>query len=940
MFEKCRQFPVGAWHSARKLSYSPKNGCPNAAPLHPDVTSTTFQTSSKHQWLSRIIRGSFGVLFISSLILFIVIGQIQSSASSQEPSSNTAQLVQQGVDRYQAGDYTEAITLWQTALDQYQQNHQLAHVVIVQENLARAYQKIGQSNRAIAQWDTVIGFYRQTHDQSRIGRALTEQAQVYSSIGQPRQAIALLCGTVSQELSQELSHCAAGSAIEITQAANDANATLAALGSLGEAYRLIGEYDAAIALLQSALERDRSIAASPYRVALLNSLGNAYGNRAQISYRREALATERGATQAAEDLHQRGGVDDQWALTELEKSAEIARTESDLEGQVRSLLNTIPIYQRTKATQRAVTALQQVQTILNDLPESQMRVYATIGLVRLLPIQNGGDVAEGYQCHPGSETTAKAWLTDAVAIAQRIQDQRAESFALGELGHLYECQGETGQALDLTRQARWAADQSLAGKDSLYLWEWQTGRILSAQGDLAGAIAAYDRAINTLETIRGDILTAARDTQFDFRDIVEPIYRGAIALRFSQEQSNQEQSNQEQPAATSSQSLNPANRQGNLKSILRTIDSLKLAELQNYFGNDCVVIAPQQSGLDAEIDQTTAVINTLILDDKTVVILSLPSGEERFSWIDSPQSVVRYQINEFRQELESYTRLDYNPKSAQQLYDWLIRPFAINLEQAQIKTLVFVQDGIFRSVPMAALQDGDRFLVEQYAIAITPSLTLTAARVVPRNDLRLLALGFDQAATIDEQVFPPLPNVQRELNGITAIVPNSRELLNQNFTRDRLQQELSQTIYPIIHIATHGKFSTDPSDAFIVTGDGQKLTFQELDRLIRKVTRNPDPLELLALTACETAAGDDRAALGLAGVAVQAGAKSALASLWKIDDASTATIATNFYTNLRQSATGRADALRMAQIKQFRGTTSAFVHPGLWSALVLVGNWR
>ncbi len=208
-------------------------------------------------------------------------------------------------------------------------------------------------------------------------------------------------------------------------------------------------------------------------------------------------------------------------------------------------------------------------------------------------------------------------LQQAVAIAQHIGDHRSESFALGELGHVYECRQDYAQALSLTQQARLAADQNLRAKDGLYLWEWQTARLLKAQGEISEAIAAYARAIATLEAIRSDILTANRDVQFDFRDTVDPIYREYVALQL----------NQEQPAQANKQIPTPTDSK-KLSSILNTIDSLKLAELQNYFGNDCVLTAVSQQTADRVADASTAVVNTIILENQTAVIVSLPGGQK------------------------------------------------------------------------------------------------------------------------------------------------------------------------------------------------------------------------------------------------------------------------------------------------------------------------
>ncbi len=364
-----------------------------------------------------------------------------------------------------------------------------------------------------------------------------------------------------------------------------------------------------------------------------------------------------------------------------------------------------------------------------------------------------------------------------------------------------------------------------------------------------------------------------------------------------------------------------------------------MAELQNYFGNDCVITAINQESVDlVGTDTATAVFSSIILKNRVAILVSLPNGEKRSTWIDIDSERLRQEINEFRRGLERYRDLTYDPTQAQKLYDWIIRPFAADLDLAQIKTLVFIQDGILRSVPMAALHDGAKFLVQKYAIATTPSITLTNPKPLDRQTLRALALGLTKDAIVDGRTFPALTNVGSEISQVETQIPGSKQLLDDNFTRDRLQQELDKTVYPIIHIATHGEFGTVPEDTFLVTGKNGKLTINDLDTAIRSVNSDSVSVELLVLTACETAVGDDRAALGLAGVAVQAGVRSALASLWFIQDASTATLITKFYTNLNDSSVSKADALGAAQ-RTLIEAGGEYAHPAYWAPFILIGNW-
>ena len=830
--------------------------------------------------------------------------------TAQAPDAS--QLVQQGIGRYQAGDYTGAISPWQTALTVYQKTNSRANVAIILENLARAYQQLGQSEQAISHWQPAIAYYRQMKDQKQVGELLTEQAQSYSSLGQPRKAIALLCGASDFERV-----CIKGSALQIARAYKDRDKEAAALGSLGDAYRLQGDYTQAIAHLLSSLK----IANPAYRSSALNSLGNVYISLASVNFDRANSADSRGDSTLADEFRKQAFSYDSKALQYFQNSLNLAREQNDRSAEVRALLNSIPLYQRTKASTLAATSVQQALVLLEHLPDSRYKVYATIEMATF--VQSALDATSlKAQCLL-TEVESKAFnlLNQAVAIAQRLKDPRSESFALGELGHLYECRQDLSRALDLTRQAELAAQQDLNAKDSLYLWQWQVGRIFKAQHQENSALDAYEGAVATLEDIRSDILIASRDLQFDFRDTIEPIYRELAALRL-------EHTTQTSPKSDE--------RQKNLSTVLKTIDSLKLAELQNYFGNDCIVIR-KESVEAVGADTATAVFSSIILNDRTAIVVSLPNGEKSYAWINVDSESLRQEINEFRRGLERYRDVTYDPKQAQKLYDWIVRPFASDLDSQQIETLVFIQDGILRSIPMAALHDGEKFLVEKYAIATTPSLTLTAPETKNLKENRALALGLTKDAIVNGRKFPALPYVGSEISQVETQIPGSKGLLDRNFTRDRLQQELGETSYSIIHIATHAEFGTVPEDTFLVTGNNGTLNIQDLDTVIRSVT-NGDSVELLALTACETAVGDDRAALGLAGVAVQAGVRSVLASLWAIDDAATVTLVTEFYRGWGDAGVSKAEALRTAQ-QALISAGGKYAHPAYWAPFILIGNW-
>jgi CHAT domain-containing protein len=845
--------------------------------------------------------------------------------------------VQQGVERYQGGDLQGAIADWRTALNTYQEDNNLAKAAIVLENLARAYQATGQTSEAIAHWEQAINTYRQLADMPQMGRMLTEQSQAYSRLGQYRQAIARLCNAPFKQT------CSPESALAIARGNHDQFGEAAALGSLGEAYRLTGDYHQAAQYLKAGLAIATAIDQPLYQISALNGLGNISISLAQVSYRRADSAARAGDFADANQRRLEGLEYDRQALRYFQQSLTLAQKHNDQHSQIRALIGAIaPSYRRGDAA-IATTQIQQARSLLGVMPNSQDKVYAAIDLAILLqpiapivtvdpsqfpypPVAQEPDEELDLQrrCMNSAAiaTQATELLQQAVAIAQQIGDRRSESFALGELGKIYECHHNYEQALNFTQQAQWTAEQDLRAKDSLYLWEWQMGRLLKEQGKIDEAIAAYERAIATLEDIRSDLLIANRDLQFDFRDTVDPIYRELIALRLAKA-----------PASIDLSQVSESKQ--NMDIALERLDSLRLAELQNYFGNDCVIIAVNEGEDFAK--KNTAVFSSIILKDRTAIVVSFPDGKQQLEWINVDNKDLRAEINRYRFGLESASDPVYHPQQAQKIYQWIIEPFAPALEQAEINTLVFIQDGILRSVPMAALHDGEQFLIQKYAIATTPSKTLTDPEPVDRQHLRALALGLTERTVVGGQTFPPLDNVGNEISAVTDQLPGSQRLLNQEFTRDRLQQELSQDIYPIIHIATHGEFGTEPQDTFLVTGDNQKLTITDLDTMLRS-TALGNPIELLSLTACKTAVGDDRATLGLAGVAVQAGAKSALASLWYIADDATAQIASQFYANLLKPDVSKAEALRAAQVSVIEagGQTA---HPAYWAPFLLIGSW-
>jgi CHAT domain-containing protein len=318
-----------------------------------------------------------------------------------------------------------------------------------------------------------------------------------------------------------------------------------------------------------------------------------------------------------------------------------------------------------------------------------------------------------------------------------------------------------------------------------------------------------------------------------------------------------------------------------------------------------------------------------LLPDRTELLVSLPAGLKKFS-VPIQGDIINKEAVEFRKKLEKRTTREFLPH-AQQLYDWLIRPFEPELTSIKVDTLVFVPDGPLRTVPMAALHDGEQFLINKYAVAVTPGLSLTDPRPISGESLKILLVGLTEST----QGFPPLPYVSSELQTIQSFYP-SKLLVNEEFMTSSLRKALADEQFALVHIASHAQFDNDVARTFLLTFD-DRVTLDRLGQYVGLLRFRAEPLELLTLSACDTATGDDRAALGLAGVAVKAGARSALATLWHINDLATSDLVGEFYKQLQEPGVSKAVALQRAQLRMLNDRR--YEHPGYWSPFILINNW-
>jgi CHAT domain-containing protein len=558
---------------------------------------------------------------------------------------------------------------------------------------------------------------------------------------------------------------------------------------------------------------------------------------------------------------------------------------------------------RRKDTAQAIALLTHAVENLERLPPSYER-----GMVL---VSAGSAVFDGEgRVAPDMEAVAARAFRTAAATANALHNATLSSLALGGLAHLNERENRLDEASSLTDRAAFAAQQASAPELS-FRWDWQRARLARHRGQTDAALIAYRRAIAELQSVRQDIPVEYRNGRSSYRATFGPVY-----LQFSD-------------LLLRRASFDPNHAAPLIREARDTIEQLKETELQDYFRDTCVTSFLAKRRSIETIAPGTAVIYPIALPDRLELLVSIGDEQHQFT-VRIPETGLRDEVQRFRELLEKRTTNEYLVP-AQQLYEQIIRPMEPLLAAQHIDTLIVVPDYTLRTIPFAALHDGRAFLMDRYATAIAPSLRLTDPRPLGTALGTALVVGISKSV----QGYVELPNVDREVTAVHEIAGGG-ELLNDSFTRARFEAELQRVPYNVVHIASHGQFGDDPSQTFVLAFDGQ-LTMDDLERAIKFGGRRDKALELLILSACETASGDDRAALGLAGVALKAGARSALATLWYISDQAAGELIVDFYRGVQSGKLSKAHALQQAQ-RQL-AADPRYAHPAYWAPFLLIGNW-
>ncbi len=567
----------------------------------------------------------------------------------------------------------------------------------------------------------------------------------------------------------------------------------------------------------------------------------------------------------------------------------------------------------------------------------------------------------------GDDALSYRALTAARILARRFESRRQLSQASGILANLYEKANRNNEALHLIADAIFTAQQ-VEAVDLLMKWEWQQGQLLEKMGMREQALDSFRLAVSHLQAIRADIPVQYTNGHSSFRETLEPLLFGFADLLLRQAAIEEEQ----------------AKNRKLLLEVQKTVELVKTAELQDYYMDTCAAI--QRPLMDLEqVAPGTAVVYPILLKDRLEILYSIGSEIGRVT-----VPVTRRRLERSVKRVASSLRpapggrlSRYQQKLSGRIYGWLIEPLEKYLQKHGVHTLVYVPDGVLRSLPISALwsKKDKKYLVEKYAVATVPGLSLMDPKPAGHMQMKALLAGIsrpgdavselpssmkmalagidseestkrDASTTAEDnrqsgknrkskadmtktlQDALTLPGVIPELVDLKKQLP-SRELLDSDFSVENFKEEMTGD-YRIVHIASHGFFTGSAEESFVMAYD-RLLDMNELEALFKSEAFSDAPVEILTLSACQTAEGDDRSPLGLSGIALKSGARSALGSLWPVSDESTRKLLPDFYANLRNGSMTKAQALQQAQKNLL--LEKRFRHPALWSAFILIGNW-
>lgn len=831
------------------------------------------------------------------------------------------QLLERGIEFYQGQRYQEAVAVWEQAILGYQETDSPLDQALSFHYLSLGYQQQGNWKKAEETINQSLEILQETSvsplQTEILAKALNTQGRLQYQQGKPKLAyqtweqsaqfydqVGNKKGKLIAQLNQTQALQAQGFILKAKQHLESLRVMFpedaTTLRYLGIALRNVGNLSVALATLEKSLNYEQT-------PETWLAIANTELELGKQSWTQNQFEDATNYFHSAQEHYQ--------------------NSQSLLPAQLNQLRLQIEIGQ----WEQAIKQLPRIQKNIANFPISRQTVRGYYNLAESLICLRPDYQVKASSCdqfsqespsrlsHPPTWKTIAEITSKGLKQARQLKDIKGESEGLGLLGNLYEHTQQWEEAQQLTQRASTLINP-ISASELTYRWEWQLGRIETQLGNLEDATAYYHSALVSLEKVRESLVSINTNVRFSFQQKVEPLYREYVELLVREEPT-----------------------QAELKSAIAAVNNLQLAELENYLRCSLRPRLNLTQNL-AEIDPKAAYLYPILLSNELIVITQLPEQPLKLYRHALAEETVQSTLEQLQTGILR-RRSDLTRNSGKQFYNWLIAPLEAELaKNSNLKTLVFTLDPKLRNLPLAVLYDerNQEYLIDKpSAIALTPNSQLFTLENNRNPRLNVLGGGISESLQIGQQQFSSL-KAQEELSQLQNLT-NSSILLNQAFTSTQLESAFQRQPFSIIHLATHAQFSSNPEQTYILAyddnGEGKLLNSAQFSGLLQQLQQQStnEPLELLVLSACETATGDDRALLGLAGVAIQSGAESTLATQWQVSDDSTVALMREFYQQLAQPNISKAQALQKAQqsLKNNPNTQNPF----FWGAYILVGNW-
>ncbi len=811
------------------------------------------------------------IVCVTSLVFFGITRIAPTIVLANDSELKSSVSLEQATQYYLQGKYQQTIQILETSIPQIEEDLALA---MAYNNLAAAYYKIGNLPAAIDNWNSAISLFEKTKSAEDYIKATISVSQAYVNLGLLKQAIPTLVNGIDTISSQP----------------QFAQVEAIARGILGKAYFQNGQLESAISEYQSSLKLESNA------IALVN-LSKAYMKLAkQYQLQADTAASEFEETEA-QNLEKLARQNKQLALDSAQNALKISEDRGINEA-IAARIYLLSLLSDPSITSDSTVALfkqkseyaDEAIALLDRVPSSRFKAEKLVQIAKFV-----------------SDPQALSLLDRALKISEEIGDRRTLSFAHREIGRIYFEQKKYSQAIDDTNKGLLAAESAIAS-DNLFFLFWQLGQIETAQGEKEKAAKSYESALWNLRSPRRSFTVGRSNLFFQLRDRVNPFLRDYVALLLSGQPSQ--------------------------KQIQKGLDALyllKISELQIFFNDPCfqdIVEILFEGGNISQLESTELStrqiqIYSFVLPEQTYFILRFPDNSLKTYTLALTEQKLSERTRQFIYDLRDRKTQNYY-LTREEIYNLLISPIERDIAAIDRGTLVFIHDGILRNIPMEALYDGRKYLVEKYPIIYRAGLRITATTTGSKNREALI-FGLTEAVSN----FPALPYVAEEIVAVQKIVGGDI-FVDRDFTQSNFNQNIEQQKYSVLHIATHGVFGGSAQNSFLLTVD-DKINLNEFNNILLNSSSN---IDLLTLTACDTLPTSPLATLGFAGVAIRNRVENILGTLWSVNDRNIVSFIENFYNKVYQEELSLVEAKRQVQIELI----SQDLHPYNWAGVILINS--